>query len=345
MRRPALLTRPGPTVGVRLYETMLRVRVFEEAVARLWHQGLISGEIHSSVGEEAVAAGVVDHLGDGDALAVDHRSTGPLVARGLAVVDLLRELLGHEDGLCRGRGGRMHLLSRDHLAVSDGIVGATGPLACGFALAARHRRPGRVAVAFFGEGAMNQGMLLEAFNLAAVWHLPVLFVCKDSRWAITTRSRDVTAGALGRRATSCGLVALRASGSDVAQVWTQAGRALRHARRGRPAFLEVRVHRPEGHLLDDAWLRLLREPGAQARAVGTPLVRALRRPGRDDVGGARALAMLTRRVALLAAGQLGRWDPLRTARRRIGEPRAVRAERRAVSEIAAALDAVVETAS
>src|SRR4030042_416765 len=134
--------------------------------------------MHSGTGEEAIIAGVVTQLREGDAMALDHRGTAALLMRGVDPVLILRELLGRPDGLCGGMGGHMHLFSPAHLAASSGIVGAAGPAAVGFALANLHLRPGKVAVAFFGEGATNQGMLLESWNLAAAWKLPVLFVCK-----------------------------------------------------------------------------------------------------------------------------------------------------------------------
>ncbi|MDH4198075.1 MAG: thiamine pyrophosphate-dependent dehydrogenase E1 component subunit alpha, partial [Candidatus Aminicenantes bacterium] len=193
---------------VRLYKQMLRIRLFEASVGKLWRDGLISGEMHSSLGEEAIAVGVVDQLGDGDAMALDHRGTAPLLARGVDPVALLREFLGRKDGLCGGWGGHMHLFSRPLLAASSGIVGASGPAGVGFALAAEHLRPGRVAVSFFGEGATNQGMLLESLNLAAAWKLPLIFVCKNNQWSITTSSPSVTAGSLADRAKGFGLPVL-----------------------------------------------------------------------------------------------------------------------------------------
>ncbi|MFQ6115354.1 MAG: thiamine pyrophosphate-dependent enzyme [bacterium] len=183
-----------------LYRQMLRSRLFEEAVIQLWDEGKISGEMHLGIGEEAIAAGVVAHLRDEDALALDHRGTPPLLMRGIDPVVLLREFLGRSDGLCAGMGGHMHLFSPQHLTVSSAIVGVSGPAAVGFALAAQPLRPGTLAVAFFGEGAMNQGMLMESMNLAVVWKLSVLFVCKDNEWAITTRSPSVTGGKLVDRA-------------------------------------------------------------------------------------------------------------------------------------------------
>ncbi len=255
---------------------MARMRAFEEAIAGLWQQGLIPGEMHLGIGEEAIVAGVLAHLGDDDALALDHRSTPPLVGRGTDLESLVLELLGSEDGLDGGRSGHMHLLDPEHRVTSSGIVGAAGPLACGFAVAAQHLRPDGVAIAFFGEGAANQGMLMEALNLASAWKLPVVFVCKNNGWSITTRSATVTAGSLVRRARSFGMPATRVNGTKVEGVWKAAGKAVRRARRGRgPSFLLARCHRPEGHFLGDALLRVLDEPVAQARELSGPLVRAV----------------------------------------------------------------------
>jgi acetoin:2,6-dichlorophenolindophenol oxidoreductase subunit alpha len=159
-----------------LYRQMFRSRCVEELVSEWWNQGKITGEMHLGIGEEAVSAGVVSHLRQGDAMALDHRGTSPLVIRALDLVSLLRELLGREDGLCRGMGGHMHLFSRELNAASSGIVGASGPLATGFALGAQYLKTGNIAIAFFGEGAINQGMLMESFNLAVMWELPVVFV-------------------------------------------------------------------------------------------------------------------------------------------------------------------------
>ena len=149
-----------------LYALMKRSRQFEGAVTQLWKDGLISGEMHLGTGEEAILAGVVPQLCPGDAMAVDHRGSAAFLLRGVDPVLLLREMLGRDDGLCGGRGGHMHLYSKEHLAASSGIVGAEGPTAVGFALAAQYLRPGTITVAFFGEGAMNQGMLMESINLA-----------------------------------------------------------------------------------------------------------------------------------------------------------------------------------
>ena len=263
-----------------LYAQMLRCRLFEEATARCWKDGLISGELHLGTGEEAIIAGVVSQLIEGDALALDHRGTAAMLLRGVDPVALLRELLGRPDGLCRGMGGHMHLFSKDHLAASSGIVGASGPAAAGFALAAQYLRPGSVAVAFFGEGSMNQGMMLEAMNLSSAWGLPVLFVCKDDDWSITTGSSGLTGGSLTERAAALGLSTFAVDGRDVGEVWEAANNALEHLRAGSgPVFLHATCVHLEGHFLGYQLLRVIRDPLRELPPIAGPLVRSALRGG------------------------------------------------------------------
>jgi pyruvate dehydrogenase E1 component alpha subunit len=255
---------------------MLRSRRFEEAVANLWQEGKIAGEMHLGIGEEAIIAGVMAHVEQGDALAIDHRGTPAFVMCGVDLALLLREFLGRSDGLCGGKGGHMHLFSPEHLAASSGIAGAAGPVATGFALAAQTLRPGSVAIAFFGEGAMNQGMLMESMNLAVAWKLPVLFVCKDNSWAITTRSSDVTGGNLVERAQSFGMIALKVDGTDVYRVWEAARQGISQARKGKgPSFLLASCPRLEGHFLGDPLLRIFRQPVKQVKELAGPMLRSL----------------------------------------------------------------------
>ena len=290
-----------------LYESMLRCRRFEEAIAQLWRDGLISGEMHLGTGEEAIIAGIVPQLREDDALALDHRGTAALLLHGVDPALILRELLGRPDGLCGGMGGHMHLFSREHLAASSGIVGAAGPAAAGFALAARFLRPGALAVAFFGEGAMNQGMLLEALNLAAVWHLPVLFVCKDDGWSITTASDRITGGELGARASGLGVPAVDIDGWDVSQVWEAAGQAIARARTGQgPTFLRGRCVHLEGHFLGYALMRATRDPLREMPPILGSLVAAFAR-----TGGARRRERLSGLRQVLAATTATLRDPRR----------------------------------
>jgi pyruvate dehydrogenase E1 component alpha subunit len=257
---------------------MLKSRLFEEATARLWHEGLISGEMHLGTGEEAIIAGVVSHLKDGDAMALDHRGTAAMLIRGVEPVPLLREFLGYKDGLCGGMGGHMHLFSKEHLAASSGIVGAEGPAAAGFALAAQYSRPGTIAVAFFGDGAMNQGMLLESMNLAAVWKLPVLFVCKDDGWGITTKSENSTGGNLNERARGLGVPAVDVDGCNVSHVWEVSRAAIDRVRSGEgPIFLHARCVHFEGHFLGFQPIRIVREPLKEMPKVAIGLTKSILR--------------------------------------------------------------------
>jgi pyruvate dehydrogenase E1 component alpha subunit len=205
--------------------------------------------------------------------------------RGADPVMLLRELLGCPDGLCGGKGGHMHLFSKEHLAASSGIVGAAGPAAAGFALAADYLRPGSIAVAFFGEGAMNQGMLMESMNLASAWNLPVLFVCKDDAWSITTPSDEVTGGNLNERARGLGLPAVESDGLDASAVWDVTEAAVRRARSGRgPTFLRFHCMHREGHFLGFQLIRAVQHPLKEMPGIAVQLVRSLFHPGGSALG-------------------------------------------------------------
>ena len=259
-----------------LYRQMLRCRLFEQAVAALWQAGQISGEMHLGIGEEAIVVGVLAHLQEGDALALDHRGTAPLIVRGVSPLLLLDEFLGRENGLCGGQGGHMHLFSSKHLAASSGIVGASGPTGVGFALAAQMLRPGSLSVAFFGEGAMNQGMLMEALHLASVWNLPILFVCKDDGWAITTRSPSVTRGDIVSRARSFGIETSSVDGADVAAVWRAARDQVSHTRKtGSPAFLHAHCVHYQAHMLGIQIARLARHPIVEMSNVAGAILKAM----------------------------------------------------------------------
>jgi pyruvate dehydrogenase E1 component alpha subunit len=258
-----------------LYRHMYRSRIFEEAIAGLWHDGLISGEMHLGVGEEAICATVNVHLEDGDALALDHRGTPPLVMRGTDPKLILLELLGSEKGICRGMGGHMHMFDPSLLVASSGIVGAAGPAAAGFALATKYKRPGKIAVAYFGEGAMNEGMLMESFNLAVTWQLPVLFVCKDNDWSITTQSSEVTGGNLTDRAASFGLKVCEADGFDVESMSQEMAQIIPEIRSdNRPAFIRAKCIHLEGHFLGDPLLRFKKTPVSQLREQGIPMAKS-----------------------------------------------------------------------
>lgn len=258
-----------------LYSLMYKSRIFENTVNLLWYDGKIFGEMHPSLGEEGIAAGIIDHLKEGDSLALDHRGTAYCIIRGVDRKALMLEMLGHKNGLCGGMGGHMHLFSKEFLITSNGIVGAAVPAAVGFALAAQLQKKNTVAVAFFGEGAMNQGMLLESFNLAAVWRLPVLFVCKDNNWAITTVSKKVTSGTLLKRAEGFGLKTTSLNGSNVIEVWEKARYVLNSIRNTSfPQFLHISCFHPEGHFLEDPLISSIRNIRGKLIPMSAQLLKA-----------------------------------------------------------------------
>ena len=298
-----------PTDLWSLYALMLKSRLFEEAIANLWRDGLISGEMHLGTGEEAIIAGVVAHLREGDAMALDHRGTAALLMRGIDPVLILRELLGYSNGLCGGMGGHMHMFSKEHLVASSGIVGAGGPTAAGFALSAQYLRPGAISVAFFGEGAMNQGMLLESMNLASVWNLPVLFVCKDDGWAIATQSVTMTRGNLNERARGLGIPPVEVDGLNVSAVWEAAHDAIERARSGQgPTFLHACCVHFEGHFLGFQLIRTVRDPLREMPEIAVPLTQSFVRLGgatlRERMAGLKAVM-----TAVLSAMRDPRRDP------------------------------------
>ncbi len=296
---------------------MLTSRRLEEEISKLWQEGRVSGEMHLGVGEEGIVAGALDHLTNEDAVAADHRSTPPMVMKGVDLTAIVAECLGSEAGLGRGLGGHMHLMSKELLAAASGIVGSSGPFACGFALAHQHLRPDRVAVAFFGEGAMNQGMLLESFNLAGAWKLPVLFICKNNGMAITTESKQVTSGDLVERVRGFGIPAVEVDGTRVENVWRVASEAITRARRGGgPSFIHASCVRPEGHLLGDPLLRIVRQPVAELKDKLGPLLKSTTTGRGAGLGGrAASLGGITKMLSKAAA--MRGHDPIRRLRKRL----------------------------
>ncbi|MEU5124809.1 thiamine pyrophosphate-dependent dehydrogenase E1 component subunit alpha [Streptomyces mobaraensis] len=244
----------GPAMGaesraVRLYRTMRLIREFEERCLAMSLTGEIVGGIHPYIGQEAVAAGVCAALTKDDVVASTHRGHGHVLAKGADPKRMLAELLGTTDGLNRGRGGSMHAADVG-LGVygANGIVGAGAPIAAGAAWSFQQRGEDRVAVAFFGDGALSQGVVLEAFNLAALWRLPVVFVCENNGYATSLPVGRALAGDPVERAAAFGLAARAVDGMDAEAVADAAAQAVERCRAGGgPAYLECRTYRFHGH--------------------------------------------------------------------------------------------------
>ena len=254
-----------------MYETSLVIREFEETMATVYLEGklpphiqkglafdigggAVPGEMHLAAGQEPVAVGVCAHLRDDDTVVGTHRPHHFAIAKGVSLDKMTAEIFGKVTGLGRGKGGHMHLFDPEHNFSCSGIIGASLPPACGAALAAKKRGKDSVAVAFFGEGAANQGSFHESLNLAALWQLPVVFVCEDNKYAISVEKTASTAIASNAdRATAYGMPGVRVERNDALEVFQVAGEAVARARRGEgPSLIEVKTDRYLGHFQGDA---------------------------------------------------------------------------------------------
>jgi len=245
---------PSRDTLLALHATMVLIRAFEQRVATLVLKGAFSGVGHLYVGEEAVAAGVCGALRDDDYVTSTHRGHGHCLAKGVDPSEMMAELFGRATGTCKGKGGSMHIADfRRGMLGANGIVGAGLPIACGAALTAKLTGSGRVAVAFFGDGASNIGAFHESLNLAAVWKLPVIFVCENNRYGEATPVEyALSAEHVVDRAPGYRMPGLMADGQDVLDVFAKAREAVAHARSGEgPVLLECETYRYFGHFVGD----------------------------------------------------------------------------------------------
>jgi TPP-dependent pyruvate/acetoin dehydrogenase alpha subunit len=282
-----------------LFASMALIRAFETRVAELYRDGEIPGFVHTSLGQEAVAAGVGLALRPDDYLATTHRGHGHCLAKGVDVDGMMAELFAKATGLCHGKGGSMHVADpRLGVLGANAIVGASMPLAVGAGLSSKLRRQGRVAVAFFGEGAVNQGMFHEALNLAAVWDAPVVFVCENNVYAEFTDSRTMSrVPRVADRAAAYGVAASTVDGNDVEVVHEAARDAVERCRAARgPYLLEAETYRWHGHYEGDAQRYKPAEESEAWRALD-PLSIAEGRLLERGEGSAEQLAAVRTRAA------------------------------------------------
>jgi len=329
-----------------LYEKMLRSRLFEQLIAEFWQKGMISGELHQGTGEEAIVVSIIEQLQLADSVATDHRGTSAFLTRGVSALAILKELLGYEDGLCRGQGGHMHLFDKDHSIAASGIVGAAAPLACGFALSAKTLNKNAIAVAFFGEGALNQGMLLEAFNLAQAWCLPVLFVCKDNGMAITTESATVTAGSPVERAQGFQLPTYTMTGFDIENCYQTSAEAISTIRlSGKPAFIHATCSHFDGHFLGDPLLRIIEHPVKELSQMASSMIGSTLNPHGAKFGARidslKNITVLLNKT-LKNKKQKQQHDPLAHAREKLEQhsTQLAAVEQRVADEISAIVEAI-----
>ena len=237
-----------------LYERMRLIREFEERLHADFAAGNIPGFVHLYAGEEAVATGLCAHLRDDDFITSTHRGHGHCIAKGVDVRSMMAEIYGKATGACKGKGGSMHIadVSKGMLG-ANGIVGGGPPLACGAGLTAKVKGTDQVTICFFGDGASSIGMFHESVNLAAIWKLPVVFVCENNGYAETTApAYSVSGRDIAARARGFGMPSLAVDGQDVFAIYEAVGAAVERARRGEgPSFIEAQTYRYYGHFEGD----------------------------------------------------------------------------------------------
>jgi pyruvate dehydrogenase E1 component alpha subunit len=239
--------------SIDAYRQMVRIRLFEDQVNELYKRGIMPGLAHLYSGEEAIAVGVCEALNREDYITSTHRGHGHCLAKGATPDRMFAELLGKEAGYCRGKGGSMHIAdpATGNLG-ANAIVGGSFGIATGAAFAAKHLKNGRVAVCFFGEGALGQGLFYEELNLAQLWKLPVIYVCENNLYNEYTHFSESTAGDICARATAFGVHAETVDGQSMEMVYATAKQLIDRARRGEgPAFLLCNTYRYTGHHVGD----------------------------------------------------------------------------------------------
>jgi TPP-dependent pyruvate/acetoin dehydrogenase alpha subunit len=243
------MTLPKETL-LEMQRRMLRIRRFDERASKMVKRGQIPGTVHTSIGQEAQVVGACMALGARDYMTGNHRSHGHPIGKGSSLGPLMAELVGKGTGICKGKGGSLHLADFSVGSLGEsGIVGSSIPIAAGAALSAKVLGNGRVALAFFGDGAANQGALYEAMNLAGAWSLPAVFLCENNQYALSTPAHTVTSGVIAERAAGFGMPGVRVErGQEVLEVHAAVSEAVERARRGDgPSLVEVVTYRFNEH--------------------------------------------------------------------------------------------------
>lgn len=239
-----------PDTMLEMQRRMLRIRHFDERASKMVKRGQIPGTVHTSIGQEAQVVGACMALGDGDYMTGNHRSHGHPIGKGSPLGPLMAELVGKATGVCGGKGGSLHLADFAVGSLGEsGIVGSSIPIATGAGLSAKVLGNGKVALAFFGDGAANQGALYEAMNISGAWDLPVIFLCENNQYALSTPAHTVTSGVIAERAAGFGIAGVRVEdGQDVLAVHEATSEAVERARRGEgPTLIEVVTYRFHEH--------------------------------------------------------------------------------------------------
>lgn len=283
----------------RALATMWTIRRFEEAVDDLFARGLMHGTMHLSIGQEAVATGACMSLNDDDLITSTHRGHGHCIAKGADLQRMMAELLGKQTGYCCGRGGSMHIAD-----VATGNLGANGivaggiPIAAGAGLSQKLQHSGRVVISFFGDGATNEGAFHEGLNLAAIWDLPVVFICENNGYGMSmSTARSTRVGKISERAASYGMPSVTVDGNDLQAVFDAVGEAVGRARSGMgPSLVDAETYRWKGHSKSDKNLYRTKDEieDWKARDPITLFEQAVNQAGtlnEDELGAIRSEAM------------------------------------------------------
>ena len=253
-KRPAKKTNVSGDELKQYYHDMLLIRRFEEKAGQLYGMGLIGGFCHLYIGQEAVVVGLEAAAEEGDKRITSYRDHGHMLACGMDPNGVMAELTGREGGYSKGKGGSMHMFSKEkHFYGGHGIVGAQVPLGAGLAFADKYKGNGRVTFTYFGDGAANQGQVYETFNMAALWDLPVIFVIENNQYAMgTAQQRSTSTPDIYTRGEAFGIPGEAVDGMDVLAVKEAGERAVAHCRKGKgPYILEIKTYRYRGHSMSD----------------------------------------------------------------------------------------------
>ena len=257
-----------------LYKDMLLIRRFEEKAGQLYGMGQIAGFCHLYIGQEAVVVGTRASMVDGDQMITGYRDHGHMLACGMESRGVMAELTGRAGGYSRGKGGSMHMFSTEkHFYGGHGIVGAQVPIGAGLALSNKYKGNGNVSLAFFGDGASNQGQVYEAFNMAKLWSLPVVFVIENNQYAMgTSVIRSSAETELHKRGSSFEIKGIQVDGMNVLEVRDAAKKAIKYARDGKgPMILEMKTYRYRGHSMSDPAKYRTRDEVTKTRSERDPI--------------------------------------------------------------------------
>ncbi|MBC7461407.1 MAG: thiamine pyrophosphate-dependent dehydrogenase E1 component subunit alpha [Thermoleophilia bacterium] len=301
---------------IAIYRTMVMARRFEELVIDLFRAGELPGFVHVAIGQEGIAAGTGHSLGDGDFIGSTHRAHAHIIARGASPEAMFAEMLGRDTGLCRGKGGSMHLADMSHNVVgANGVVGSGAPMMTGVAMAQKELKTGNIAVAFYGDGASSQGNVHEAMNLAKLWDLPVIFILEDNKYAESTPAWQTTpVDDLAVRGAAFQMKTLAIDGNDVLEVYDAVQEAAEHARSGKgPVYIVAETKRLSGHYVGDAEVYRPKGEAKAARATDPiPAFRAVlveRKVRENEIKAVEAEVEATLEVAVAAARAADRPAP------------------------------------